>query len=128
MLGGDGTQRWLTSIGGVSEDEGAEATVGPDGRVSLCGSYRRSVTVGTSTLTAAGGSDFLIASVSPDGRAEWAASPAGGSQDDVCYAVEVDAADRTVFSGFFRGSATFGPTSFTSAGQDDAVYGVVRAP
>ena len=74
-------------------------------------------------LNSAGWYDIFIARYNPDGTLAWA-KRAGGAGSDVGYGITTLSDNSTVVTGWFEGSATFGPsepnqTVLTSAGGDD---------
>jgi len=126
----NGALVWAKRTGGsVNVAEGGRdiATDGT-GNSYVTGLFSGTATFGlgganATTLTSAGGADFFIAKYDPSGALVWARR-AGGINFDVGAGIATDGAGNRYVSGFFSGTATFGPgeaneTVLTSVGNDD---------
>jgi uncharacterized delta-60 repeat protein len=119
---------WAKSAGGSSNDGGLATTTLTDNSIVATGRFQYPATFGSgesnqTVLTSAGRLDIFVARYNPDGTLAWA-KHAGGSSDDEGYAVTALSDDSTVVTGYFQGTATFGPdeanaTVMTSAGTLD---------
>jgi len=124
----DGTLAWGKRVGGSDYDEGYGITTLSDNSTVVTGSFVGSATFGPgesneTVLTSDGVSDIFIARYNPDGTIAWA-KRAGGSYKDYGYGITTLSDNSTVVTGWFDGSATFGPgepnqTVLTSAGPGD---------
>ncbi len=121
-LNANGGLLWVNHTGSSDNDEGAEVNFDPRGNLLVVGTYWKSTTVSNVTNKSR---DFLITLFDRNGNAQWLASPSGGSLSDVSYAAEADRFGNYLFAGFFRGTATFGTTTLTSAGSEDMVLGKI---
>lgn len=121
-LNANGRPIWVNRAGSPDDDEGAEVNFDPRGNLLVVGTYQKTVTVGVVTSTSR---DFLVTLFNRIGNPQWVASPTGGVSNDVSYAGEVDRFGNYLFAGFFRGTATFGTTTLTSAGAEDMVLGKI---
>ena len=128
----DGSLAWAKNSGGYNwqwfdYEYGQAITSLSDNSIVVTGSFDESATFGKGepneiTLTA----DFLeifVAKYNPNGSLAWA-KRAGGEDDEAGYAITSLSDNSTVVSGYFRGSATFGPgeanqTILNSAGSKD---------
>jgi len=130
----DGTLAWVTSAGTMDAEIGNAIAVLPDGSALVTGEFRGTPTFGSgetneTILTSAGSDDIFIAKYNPEGTLAWA-KRAGGSGTDVSNAIAVLSDGSPAVTGYFGGSATFGPGESnqivaTSAGNWDmfiAVY------
>jgi hypothetical protein len=105
--------------GGPEDVLANEVAVLADGSAIVAGSFRGTATFGSTALTSAGESDAFVAKVARDGTWAWA-TRAGGPEDDSATAVVALADGGALITGSFRGTATFGTTDLTSAGDLDA--------
>lgn len=83
------------------------------GQTYVTGTFKRSVTFGSTTLVSAGEQDVFLAKLDANGQALWAVR-AGDRSNDAGFAVAVDAADNVYVSGYFRYAAAFGPFMLNS--------------
>ena len=117
-LDASGNYEWATQAGGTDSDNGKGVSVLADGSSIVIGTFRGNATFGSTTLTSAGGSDVFVAKLDASGNYEWA-TQAGGTGDDYSPSVSVLADGSSIVIGTFRGNATFGNTTLTSAGSED---------
>ncbi|HXG46864.1 MAG TPA: Ig-like domain-containing protein [Methylomirabilota bacterium] len=90
----------------------------PGGHAVVAGAFSGTVTVATTRLTSAGGSDALIARFNRAGTVLWART-AGGGGDDAAAAAAVDRQGNVHVCGSFSGRATFGNVTLESHGGHD---------
>jgi uncharacterized delta-60 repeat protein len=123
----DGTLAWAKRAGGIYDDIGHGIAVLADGSALVTGEFGVTATFGlgesgetTLTVTASG---IFVARYNPDGTLAWAKQAGGGGN---AYGLGIAALpDGTALvTGYFSGSATFGPgesgeTTFLSAGYSD---------
>jgi hypothetical protein len=122
-----GSYVWATQAGGSLFDYGQGISTLPDGSAIVIGRFQGTATFGSTTLTSAGAStDVFLAKVNPSGAYVWA-TQAGGSLSDIGYGISTLPDGSAVVTGSFRGPATFGTTTLTSAGDDDVFVAKVDA-
>lgn len=92
--------------------------VAATGDAYIMNSFTQSITVGTTTLTSQGSNDVLVAKFTPQGTVAWA-QQFGGTGNETLGRGQVDAAGNLYVCGSFIGSAVFGSTTLTSAGDSD---------
>jgi len=128
----DGTLSWAKRAGGTDYDLGSKIKTLSDNSIVVTGYFCGLATFGASepnqTVLISAGSDYsdiFVARYNPDGTLSWA-KRAGGTDycGDSGYGITTLSDDSTVVTGYFAGSATFGPsepneTVLTSAGQHD---------
>jgi len=124
----DGTLAWAKRAGGTSDDSGARVGVFSDGSSVVAGYFQGSATfgpgeAGQTVLSSAGSFELFVARFNADGTLAWA-KRAGGTGADVGAGVAVRSDGTCVVTGYFTGSATFGPgeagqTILASAGGFD---------
>ncbi|MCP4166122.1 MAG: hypothetical protein GY759_09545, partial [Chloroflexi bacterium] len=117
-LDASGTYEWATKAGGTKVDAGRDISVLPDGSSIVTGYFQGTATFGSTTLTSAGSDDVFVAKLDAGGTYE-RATKAGGTGVDRGYGVSVLADGSSIVTGKFQGTAIFGSTTFTSAGNDD---------
>jgi len=117
---------WVNTIGGSSNDgeDGCAITVDTDGNVIVVGRFQGPATIaGTSLSSNANSIDIFIAKFSASGSLLWVKT-AGGSGEDFAKDVSVDQSNNIIITGFFNGTATFGPgetnqKTLSSSGSQD---------
>jgi CARDB/Beta-propeller repeat len=132
--GADGALLWARGVGGAipvgdaNPDAGRGVAVDSAGNAYVTGIFDGTATFGPgeafeTVLTAAGASDLFWAKYGPDGSLVWARR-AGGAVSDEGHSIAVDSVGNSYVTGFFGGTATFGPgeprqTLLTAAGGSD---------
>jgi uncharacterized delta-60 repeat protein len=114
----DGTLAWAKRAGGNSDDTGFGITTLSDNSTVVTGFFSDSATFGPgepneTVLTSAGYEDIFVARYNPDGTLAWA-KWAGGASDpywntECGSGITALSDNSTVVTGWFYGSATFGP-------------------
>jgi len=118
---------WATQAGQVAgSDVSRGVAVLADGSSIVTGYFQGTATFGATTLTSAGDNDVFVAKVHADGTWAWA-TRAGGSGNDRGMGVSSLADGSAIVTGSFGGTATFGATTFTSAGDLDVFAAKVQA-
>src|SRR6476661_1187 len=84
------------------------------GNAYLTGTFSGSVTMGSTTLSSAGGDDIFLCKLDAAGNLLWAQS-AGGTDDDGAQSVAVDASGNAVIGGF-------ADYTFSGAGESSSFY------
>jgi hypothetical protein len=106
------------SFGGTSGDFGFAIAVDASGSSYTTGYFQKSMTVGSTTLTSAGGADIFIINLDSSGSPVWATS-VGGTDNDIGYAIALNALGSSYTTGYFKGNMTVDNTTLTSAGDAD---------
>jgi hypothetical protein len=126
----NGTLIWAKRAGGGGLDGGSDIALLFDESAMVSGQFSGTATFGlgeitSATLTSAGGEDIFIARYNSDGTLAWA-KRAGGNGIFGDFGLEIAAFSNgsAAVTGFFSGSATFGPgesgeTPLNSAGERD---------
>jgi len=114
----EGNFLWAVSAGGASHDSSYDLAVDDSGNAWLTGCFRYSASFGPHTLASAGNRDIFAARLDPDGNFLWAVS-AGGTEQDYAYGIAIDGSGNAWLTGYFLGTASFGPHDLTSAGSTD---------
>jgi hypothetical protein len=109
---------WAKRAGGTSDDYGRGIALDSSGNAYITGSLQGTALYGATTLTSSGSYDTYIAKVDSVGNFLWAKS-AGGSSDDVGVGIALDSSGNAYITGYFSGTAVFGATTLTSAGDRD---------
>ena len=119
-VGPSGSYVWAMKAGGSAADDGRAIGTLPDGSSIVTGYFEGTATFGSTTLTSASivATDVFVAKVDPSGSFVWA-TRAGGTFNDVSYAISTLPDGSSIVTGYFQGTATFGSTTLTSAGFGD---------
>jgi len=117
-MNADGTWAWATRAGGTGDDAGKAISALPDGSSIVTGYFDLPATFGSTTLSSsAGGWGVFTAKMNADGTWAWAAKAGGDTYDgSEGYAIAARPDGSSIVTGKFRGTATFGSTTLTSAG------------
>lgn len=114
-----GQHLWSQRFGGTGSESGAAVAVDSAGNIFVTGSFEGSVNFGGGSLTSAGVKDIFVAKYSSAGAHIWS-KRFGGSGYDYANGIAVDSAGDVVVTGKFQNSISFGGSTLTSAGGDDA--------
>lgn len=114
-----GVHQWSKNIGGATS-ESASGVVAIGGDVVVGGTFNDQIDVGgVSPLMAAGASDlFVVRFMGSNGAHVWSQRQGGTSLDSLRRLAP--SANGVIALGCHQGMASFGGTTFTSAGGDDA--------
>lgn len=113
-----GSWLWAVRGGGSSHDFANGISIDSEGNLYIVGSFKQTVTFGSSTFTSSGDYDAFIAKLGPSGNWLWA-TKAGGIGTDTGEGIGTDSAGNSVITGLFKETATFGTTTLTSNGEGD---------
>ena len=117
---------WAKSMGGISEDEGLSIAVDASGNVYTTGQFQATVDfdpgAATFNLTSEGADDIVILKLDAAGNFVWAQTM-GGTTDDICSSITLDALGNIFTTGYFGANVDFDPGAgtfnLTSAGSFD---------
>jgi len=114
----NGNYLWSRSVGGSDLDKLLTVTFDADGSVAVGGAFKGTADYGEGPMTSAGDYDAVIAKFSSTGTPVFSVRWGGTGLDAVTGLVKsTDNYYRA--TGVFRGVASFGTTSLTSAGLTD---------
>ncbi|PCI96287.1 MAG: hypothetical protein COB15_10840 [Flavobacteriales bacterium] len=120
------TLEWAKSFGGANEDYGYSITVDALGNVYTTGHFQDTVDfdpgAGTTNLSSNGFNDVFVQKMDPQGNLLWAKS-FGGTSNEYCNSITVDASGNIYTTGHFEGTVDFDPgagtTNLSSNGNND---------
>ncbi|WZI67215.1 MAG: SBBP repeat-containing protein [Gloeotrichia echinulata CP02] len=115
----NGNVLWAQNFGGTLSDQGWGVTVDSTGNIYGTGTFSGTASFGSTSLTSAGDSDAFITKLDTNGNVLWAQN-FGGTSADKSVGITSDGAGNTYATGTFSGTASFGSTTLTSAGDSDA--------
>ena len=121
-----GAYLWATQASGTSSDIGYAISTLSDGSAIVTGYFSGTATFGSTTLTSAGIKDVFVAKIDASGTYVWAAK-AGGTSNDYGYAISTLSDGSAIVTGWFFGTAAFGSTTLTSAGDGDVFVAKIDA-
>lgn len=107
------------TAGGTGNDYANSMAVENSNNLYITGSFQNSAFSGA--INSLGGSDAYVAKYSVFFEYLWAKS-GGGSSEDYCNSVAVDATGNAYITGYFQNIAIFGSNNITSAGLYDAFF------
>ncbi len=115
-----GVLLWVKNFGGTGDDRSISIKTNSKGVFVLTGWFKSpSLTLGSTTLKNAGGSDILIALFDEEGTVMWAKS-VGGIADDEGNSISCDIKDNVYVTGMYESVAiSFGNSTLTSMGNHD---------
>ena len=117
-----GNVEWAKRFGGSDVDVGEGVGVDSAGNIYVSGYFRGTSAFGAFQLTGTGGRDAFLAKCDATGNVLWVRR-AGGADAvaDKVYVFDlaVSSSGESFVGGYFLGSATFGTTQLTSAGDRD---------
>ncbi|MCB9641302.1 MAG: SBBP repeat-containing protein [Myxococcales bacterium] len=118
---------WASTAGGATGGvEPQSIAVDKDGNAYIAGSFEESATFGSTNLTSKGGIDIFVAKLDASGQFMWASS-AGGPDSEEAFAITVDASGNSYITGYFQGTAVFGPVSAKSDDYTNAFFAKLDA-
>lgn len=115
---GNGAHVWSKRFGGTGNDYGADVAVDDAGNVVATGGFSATVDFGGSALVSAGNHDAFLMRLSAAGGHLWS-TRGGGAGNDGGATVAVDANRDVLVAGTFEGTAGFGGSPLSSAGESD---------
>ncbi len=117
-LDSSGNWLWAKRAGSTGYDYGYGISTDYWGNCYITGGFNGSALFGIIELIGSGADDAYVAKLNSSGDWLWAVA-AGGTETDFCYGSITDSSDRTIVTGSFSGSASFGSIELTSNGYDD---------
>ncbi len=102
----NGTVTWQNGFTSTGTNAGESIVVTPDQKVAVTGSFRGTIASLNTPLTSLGGTDIILLGMNTSGQVEFARR-SGGTQDDSGFGLTYDNSQNLVFTGAFRGSASF---------------------
>ena len=115
----DGVSMWTRSFGASGIDHVHDVAIGANDSMTITGFFTTTQSFGGTNLQGRGGADVFAASYNAAGTHRWSNS-FGSTAMDQAYAVAIDAKDMTYIAGAYALDATFGQTTLTNGGGDDA--------
>jgi hypothetical protein len=109
---------WAVRAGGSGSESVFGVAVDGDGGILVTGYFQGTTTIGTTTFVSQGVQDLFVAKFDTSGNSLWARA-AGGPEWDYAYGIAIDGTGNTYITGTFAGTAQFGASTLTSAGQND---------
>ncbi len=119
---------WARSAGGTLLDRGLGIAVDAAGNSYVSGLFDGTATFGPIVLTSAGGIDIFVAKYDSAGNVVWAQSAGGTSASEWGVDVSANAAGDAYVTGFYSGTASFGPFVLSSSGSNDLFVAKYAAP
>lgn len=118
---------WAARAGGSSTDKAWYVSTLADGSAIITGFFSGTGVFGSTSLTSAGLDDIFVAKIDASGAWVWATKAGGTSGADEGVGVSALPDGSTIVSGVFGSSVSFGSTTLTSAGDDDAFVAKIDA-
>jgi hypothetical protein len=111
---------WAVQAGGTFDTRGSSVAYdGGSGGALVTGDFSGEASFGSTSLTSRGIYDAFVMRLTASGSIDWAAQ-AGGTDRTYARGITNDGGGGALVTGYFSGEASFGSTSLTSRGVDDA--------
>ena len=115
-----GNVLWAKQAGGTLMDYGYSVATDRLDNIIVTGSFFIAATFDTINLIGAGAADIFIAKYDASGNVLWAKRAGGsGASYDCGNGIATDGLGNSIITGHFEGTADFGSTTLTSAGEQD---------
>lgn len=111
--------QWAQRAGDAAEDRLLASVVDAQGNLYVAGSFNGTITFGVTTLVSVGDFDVYVAKITPGGQWLWAVRGGGTGYDDTGRRLSFDPTGNVCLTGRFDGTADFGATTISSAGNSD---------
>jgi hypothetical protein len=109
---------WAKAVGGSGYKESWGVSTASDGSSFITGIFGGTATFGSISVTSSGSSDAFVAKLDSDGNYVWVTS-AGGNSYARGNGIRTLSDGSSIVTGWFGGTAIFGSTTLTSAGESD---------
>ena len=109
---------WAVRAGGELSDQAFAIAVDASANVYVSGYFRGTAQFGTVTLSDNGMYQAFVSKLDTNGNFLWTVQ-GGGTSDDIGYDLVVDPDSNVFVTGYFQGSANFGPITLVSNGSKD---------
>jgi hypothetical protein len=120
-VNGNGNVLWASSAGGSGQDEINSLHVTSTGDIYITGAFEGAAGFGPAAVTSAGGKDIFVSRINSNGTYFWT-SRAGGPMDDIGRGVAVNISNEVLVTGYYQGTAQFGPNQFTSNNNSRDIF------
>ena len=117
-LDNSGTFLWAVAATGAGNIQGSGIATDSAGNSTITGHFSGSASFGSTTLSAKGSQDLLVARLDKTGKFLWAAS-GGGSGTTTASGVAHHGTAGSTITGYFTKNASFGSTTLSSKGGED---------
>ena len=108
-----GSFLWAKGLGGPGMDKMEEMIMDDQGNMYFTGTFTEKMTLGPITLTSAGNHDMFLMKTDRFGNVIWATS-GGGPEFDAGVGLALSPNGKVVVTGYYQGSANFGPVVMTT--------------
>jgi hypothetical protein len=122
QLSAQGQWQGATAAGGPGLDRTCALTISETGNLLVAGQFAETASFGTIKLASSGSTDAFVACLTHKWGWQWATS-AGGDANDEATALATSKTGEIYVTGYFSNTGTFGSTSLTGRGMDDAFVG-----
>jgi hypothetical protein len=112
-----GDHVWSQNFGSTTAESGADIALDASGNIFFTGYFGDTVDFGGGNLTGLGGADIFLVKCDDSGSYIWSVAH-GGNDTDIGWNLACSGSD-VVLAGYFKGTANFGGSDLTSAGDTD---------
>jgi hypothetical protein len=114
----NGNEIWVRLYGNTQNDRGMGISADATGNILLAGLFRGTVTFGSGSLNAMGGSDIAIIRLDSSGAVQWS-QQAGSAGDDDVQAIAQNTNRGAYIAGSYGFQAQFGKITLNGRGGQD---------